>query len=130
MAFSSNILPTEAAYYTLTNASLVNGRLSLQSNGTAEIKIDKTRPTGADFVISGTAGEADWYTSDVEISYKGEKDEVSEISSVTLSKTSITENTNGEEVTLITEEDLTNDDWIDGDMGLESVPEDDEDFWD
>lgn len=43
MAFSSNILPTEAAYYTLTNASLVNGRLSLQSNGTAEIKIDKTR---------------------------------------------------------------------------------------
>ena len=35
-----------------------------------------------------------------------------------------------EEVTLITEEDLTNDDWIDGDMGLESVPEDDEDFWD
>ena len=43
MAFSTNILPTEAAYYTLTNASLVDGRLSLQSNGTAEIILDKTR---------------------------------------------------------------------------------------
>ena len=42
MAFSTNILPTEAAYYTLNNASIVNGRLSLQSGGSAEIKIDKT----------------------------------------------------------------------------------------
>lgn len=42
MAFSTNILPTEAVYYTLNNASIVNGRLSLQSGGSAEIKIDKT----------------------------------------------------------------------------------------
>lgn len=43
MAYSMNILPKEAAYYTLTNASIVNGRLSLQVGGSAELKIDKTR---------------------------------------------------------------------------------------
>ena len=43
MAYSVNILPKEAAYYTLENASITNGLLTLQPNGTAKIILDKTR---------------------------------------------------------------------------------------
>ena len=43
MAYGVNILPKEAAYYTLENASITNGRLILQPNGTAKIVLDKSR---------------------------------------------------------------------------------------
>ena len=42
MAYSNNILPKEAAYYTLTNATLIDGRLSIKAGGTAKINIDNT----------------------------------------------------------------------------------------
>lgn len=42
MAFSTNILPKEAAYYKLSNASISNGILTLNPNGVAYIDIDAT----------------------------------------------------------------------------------------
>lgn len=42
MAYSENILPKEAAYYTLSDATIVNGRLSMKAGGSAKIKIDAT----------------------------------------------------------------------------------------
>lgn len=42
MAYSKNILPTEAAYYKLQNASISNGILSLQAGGIAYIDLDET----------------------------------------------------------------------------------------
>lgn len=70
------------------------------------IKIDKTNPTGAEFVVEGTMKDASsgWYTSGVNISYKGASDSVSGIASVTLSKTSVEDNTNGEQITLVTKD--------------------------
>lgn len=69
-----------------------------------DINIDKTKPSSAQFVIEGTKGENDWYTSDVEISYKGGVDKISGIHSVTLSKDSVTGNTAGQTVTLTTKD--------------------------
>ena len=43
MAYSMNILPTEAAYYTLVNAEIIGGRLRLHPGSFVELKIDKTR---------------------------------------------------------------------------------------
>lgn len=43
--YGPNILPTEAAYYTLNNASLSGGVLSLQAGGSAAIHLDKSRLT-------------------------------------------------------------------------------------
>lgn len=68
------------------------------------VKIDKTKPTAADFVITGTKGVDDWYISDVTISHQGSQDAVSGIQSVTLSSESITENTTGKVVTLVTKD--------------------------
>ena len=42
MAYSENILPKEAAYYTLSDATIVDGRLSMKAGGSAKIKIDTT----------------------------------------------------------------------------------------
>lgn len=69
-----------------------------------QIKIDKTNPTSADFVIDGKEGVNEWYISDVYLSHKGAADEVSGIQSVTLSTESITRNTNGTKVTLTTKD--------------------------
>ncbi len=68
------------------------------------IKIDKTNPTGADFVIKGTKGIDDWYISDVNLSYKGGRDSVSGIQSIKLSQESVTQNTTGTKVTLTTKD--------------------------
>lgn len=43
MAYSENFLPKEAAYYTLDNATITNGRLSIQAGGSAQLVIDQTR---------------------------------------------------------------------------------------
>ena len=69
---------------------------------TQDIKLDKTKPTSAEFVIEGEEGDKDWYTSDVNISYKGGTDETSEIGNIELSHTSVVGNTNGTLVTLKT----------------------------
>lgn len=41
MAYSSNILPRSAAYYTLSNASITNSMLEVEAGGYAEIQISK-----------------------------------------------------------------------------------------
>ena len=68
------------------------------------IKIDKTNPTSAEFVIEGTKGVDDWYISDVTLSHQGAQDSISGIQGVTLSTNSITENTAGTNVTLTTKD--------------------------
>lgn len=42
MAYSKNILPKEAVYYKLQNATIINEVLSLQAGGVAYIDLDKT----------------------------------------------------------------------------------------
>ena len=42
MAYSKNILPHDAAYYTLSDASILDGKLTLLAGGSAKITIDKT----------------------------------------------------------------------------------------
>jgi len=66
------------------------------------IKVDRTAPTSADFVINGTKGNDGWYITDVSLSYGGGEDSVSGIKEVTLSTTSINQNTNGKQVILTT----------------------------
>ncbi len=68
------------------------------------IKIDKTNPTPAEFVINGTKGIDNWYISDVYLAHKGAADSVSGIQSVTLSSESVTYNTKGTKVTLTTKD--------------------------
>ncbi|MEG1637825.1 MAG: hypothetical protein RR324_09970, partial [Cellulosilyticaceae bacterium] len=42
MTFTANVLPLEAAYYTLVNATIVNKVMTIQAGGSASITIDKT----------------------------------------------------------------------------------------
>lgn len=42
MAYSKNILPRDAAYYTLRDANILDGKLTLLAGGSAKITIDKT----------------------------------------------------------------------------------------
>lgn len=71
---------------------------------TKEIKIDKTNPTPADFIIYGTKGKEEWYVSDVYLDHKGSQDLVSGVQSVTLSTNELTKNTTGTKVTLTTKD--------------------------
>lgn len=68
------------------------------------IKIDKTAPTPAEFVITGTEGRDGWYISNVNLSYIGEQDNISGIQRVMLSTNKITQNTHGTLVTLTTKD--------------------------
>ena len=68
------------------------------------IKIDKTPPIPAEFVVIGTLGKDSWYTSDVSLSYEKDSDGISGIQNVVLSQESITENTLGTTVTLTTKD--------------------------
>lgn len=68
------------------------------------IKIDKTNPIPAEFVITGTKGIDDWYISNVTLAHQGAADNISGIQSVILSRNSITENTTGTKVTLTTKD--------------------------
>lgn len=68
------------------------------------IKIDKTLPTPAEFIINGIIGQDNWYISDVTISNTEAKDNVSGIQDVILSTDRITENTAGTRVTLTTKD--------------------------
>ena len=72
------------------------------------IRIDKTPPNSAEFVINGTPGKDDWYTSDVYLDYQGATDEISGIQNVVLSQESIKENTLGTTVTLTTKDNAGN----------------------
>lgn len=73
-----------------------------------EIKLDATVPTSAEFVINGTKGLNDWYTSNVGISYTGGADATSGIKAITLSHTELTSDTAGTLVSLTTEDNAGN----------------------
>lgn len=83
-----------------------DGALNRSNTEELPIKIDKTPPTAADFIVKGDKKitNSQWYTSDVTISYEGEKDDTSGIQSVQLSHSSITEDTTGTDVILITKD--------------------------
>ena len=68
------------------------------------IKIDKTAPKSAEFIIEGTEGVDGWYISDVKLSYSGQQDAISGIDSVELSANSIKQNTKGTVVILTTKD--------------------------
>ena len=65
---------------------------------TVTVKVDKTVPT-CELEASGTMGENQWYTSDVNIYFKSQNDVMSGIASSSLSQESITQDTTG--VTII-----------------------------
>lgn len=70
------------------------------------IRIDRTKPT-AEFAITGTLGENDWYTTDVEIGFQNDTDYGgSGIKTVGVDIGSITENTSGTVVTLTIEDNV------------------------
>jgi len=81
---------------------------SNESHVQEEIKIDKTLPISAEFVINGTKGKDNWYTSDVDISYAGGTDATSGIKEITLSQTKLTSDTPGTEITMTTEDNAGN----------------------
>ena len=66
------------------------------------IKIDLDSPISPNFIINGTKGNNDWYISDATISHDEARDAVSGVSSVELSTESITSNTKGQRVDMIT----------------------------
>lgn len=73
-----------------------------------EIKIDRTSPVSASFLLNGKKGLNGWYTSDVEISYEGGSDKTSGIKDITLSETKLTNDTDGTTVTLTTTDNAGN----------------------
>lgn len=88
----------------ILNVYSIDNALNEVKNEPVEIKIDKTAPTSADFIINGTEGKDGWYISDVYLSHQGARDNVSGIQSVKLSNESITNNTTGTKVTLTTKD--------------------------
>ncbi len=81
---------------------------SNESHVQSEVKVDKTPPNSADFVITGTKGLDNWYVSDVDISYTGGSDATSGIKSIVLSQMRLTTNTPGTEVIMTTEDNAGN----------------------
>ncbi len=69
---------------------------------TKEIKIDKTAPSVGSLYIDGTAGNDNWYISDILLSGTGGKDNISGIASNSVSKSIIDYDTSGEIITLTT----------------------------
>ena len=72
------------------------------------IKVDKTKPTIGELVISGTKGENDWYISDVIFSVKDGSDRMSGHATTTSSITSITKDTKGTKVVVTTKDKAGN----------------------
>ena len=72
------------------------------------IKIDNVLPTSPNFIIQGVKGNNDWYTSDVTISHDEASDDMSGVAAVELSLENITNNTNGTEVKMQTQDNAGN----------------------
>lgn len=83
---------------------------SNESHSGLEIKIDRTLPISAEFIIKGIKGLNDWYISDVSLAYTGGSDETSGLKNVTLSKEEIITDTtvDGTQVTMTTEDNAGN----------------------
>ena len=88
----------------ILNVYSIDNALNEVKNEPVEIKIDKTAPIPAEFVINGTQGKDGWYISDVYLTHQGATDNVSGIQSVKLSNENITNNTTGTKVTLTTKD--------------------------
>ena len=72
------------------------------------VKIDKTKPTVGELVISGTKGDNGWYKSNVTFSVKNGSDSMSGHSKTTSSITSITKDTTGTKVVVTTKDKAGN----------------------
>ena len=81
---------TGYTYYTkvCSKAGLCSGVSSYQ------VKLDKTDPTCSLKVTSGTLGDNNWYTSNVNVGFNSYEDNISGISSFNIDKTSITSDGN------------------------------------
>ena len=69
---------------------------------TEDLKLDKTKPNVGEIVINGTLGKNDWYTSNVTIAYTDGDDELSGHYSTVINIDSVTENTLGTMVYVVT----------------------------
>ena len=72
------------------------------------VKVDKTKPTVGELVISGTKGDNGWYKSNVTFSVKNGSDSTSGHASTTSSITSITKDTKGTKVVVTTKDKAGN----------------------
>ncbi len=82
------------------------GNSTAQTSG--QYKIDVTNPTVGSVSPSGTMGSNSWYTSDVTFNVTNGTDSLSGHKSTTVSPTSITSNTTGSNVVVITEDNAGN----------------------
>lgn len=68
MAYSKNILPREAAYYTLSNAAISNSVLSLDAGGSAEIQVSSQmlpKLTSKMLCVVHASEYSDGYSNDI-----------------------------------------------------------------
>ena len=72
------------------------------------VKVDKTKPTVGELVISGTKGDNGWYKSNVTFSVKNGSDSTSGHATTTSSITSITKDTKGTKVVVTTKDKAGN----------------------
>lgn len=79
-----------------------------KSSKQENVKIDLDAPISPNFIINGTKGKNEWYISDVKISHDEASDSVSGVASIELSTESITSNTKGQTVEIITRDNAGN----------------------
>ena len=96
---------TAGTEVTMTSKNNTTGAVNVTKH---TIKVDKTKPTVGELVISGTKGDNGWYKSNVEFSVKNGSDSMSGHSKTTSSITSITKDTKGTKVVVTTKDKAGN----------------------
>ena len=96
---------TAGTEVTMTSKNNTTGAVNVTKH---TIKVDKTKPTVGELVISGTKGNNGWYKSNVTFSVKNGSDALSGHSSTASSISSITTNTKGTNVVVTTKDKAGN----------------------
>ena len=96
---------TAGTEVTMTSKNSTTGAVNVTKH---TIKVDKTKPTVGELVISGTKGNNGWYKSNVTFSVKNGSDALSGHSSTASSISSITTNTKGTNVVVTTKDKAGN----------------------
>ena len=96
---------TAGTEVTMTSKNNTTGAVNVTKH---TIKVDKTKPTVGELVISGTKGDNGWYKSNVTFSVKNGSDSMSGHSKTTSSITSITKDTTGTRVVVTTKDKAGN----------------------
>ena len=96
---------TAGTEVTMTSKNNTTGAVNVTKH---TIKVDKTKPTVGELVITGTLGSNSWYTSNVTFSVKNGSDALSGHSSTASSISSITTNTKGTNVVVTTKDKAGN----------------------